>query len=464
MNLLDLYDHLPASVQNIGLSLYGARLRHRRYGGIHSTFLGSIARSSAFSRDELISLQQRELFHVLVHALDTVPFYRHRGLARPLDVGEARHALREWPLLTKAAVQAAGRDMLSTAGGGGRLSTVHTGGTTGRALAISVSRAALQRNYAFFERQKRWAGIEAHDSVATFAGRTVVPASVRREPFWRHNYAANQLLLSSYHLAPDTVDAYIAGLAKFGPRLIDSYPSSLEPIARRIIERGDRPVRPAAIITSSETLDPAVRALFAKAFDCRVFDHYGSAEMVAFITQCNHGGYHVNPEYGILELLDDSGAPVADGQIGEIVATGFINHAMPLIRYRMGDSARMAAVPCTCGSAFPHVEAILGRTDDVIVTPDGRRVGRIDPIFKAVTSLHEARVVQTALDHVRLELVVGTGFRDADREELISGLRSRLGPHVRVECIEVPKIPRTQGGKLRTVVSQLNAHAPTERL
>jgi phenylacetate-CoA ligase len=330
-------------------------------------------------------------------------------------------------------------------------------------LAISVSRAALQRNYAFFERQKRWAGIEPHDAVATFAGRTVVPASVRTEPFWRHNYAANQLLLSSYHLAPDTVDAYIAGLAKFGPRLIDSYPSSLEPIARRIIERGDRPVRPAAIITSSETLDPAVRALFANAFNCQVFDHYGSAEMVAFITQCSHGGYHVNPEYGILELLDDSGAPVADGQIGEIVATGFINHAMPLIRYRMGDSARMAAVPCTCGSAFPHVEAILGRTDDVIVTPDGRRVGRIDPIFKAVTSLHEARVVQTALDHVRLELVVGAGFRDADREDLITGLRSRLGPYVNVECIEVPKIPRTQGGKLRTVVSLLNAHAPTER-
>jgi len=453
MNRVSLYHRLPVALQNTALSIYGLRLRRIRYGGVHKHALAQLLESSSYTREEWWSQQQESLVAIMRHAATHVPHYRSKSLPMPSGAHEAVMALGEWPVLEKSEVQAAGTSMIAGAGWSGRRYEIHTGGTTGRALCVYTNAKALQENYAFYERQKRWAGVAADARVATFAGRTIVPVASTYGPYWRRNLAANQLLMSSYHLSSRTIDDYIDTLADFGPALIDSYPSSLEPIARRIVNRGDHPVRPVAVITSSETLFPEVRGLLTAAFGCKVFDHYGSAEMAAFVTQCSHGGYHANPEFGFLELLDADGRPVPPGVDGEVVATGFINPVMPLIRYRLGDMARWAVAPCPCGSSFPGIEAIAGRVDDVIITPTGRRVGRLDPIFKAVGSLHEARIIQIAPHKVRMELVVTQAFSAEDESNLVNELKARIGNEMVIEVLKCGSLPRTVGGKLRSVVS-----------
>jgi phenylacetate-CoA ligase len=247
----------------------------------------------------------------------------------------------------------------------------------------------------------------------------------------------------------------VKSLTEFGPDLIDAYPSSIEPLARFVLERGIRSIRPRAIITSSETLSPEVRAIVSEAFEAPVFDHYGAAEMAAFITQCQHGSYHPNPEFGIVEILQDD-RPVLPGETGEIVATGFINPVMPLIRYRTGDLAVVSDRACACGRAFGVIDRIVGRLDDVVVTPEGRRIGRLDPIFKCVSSLREARVLQDGEDHVTIEVVVAHGLPDAERRELVHQASLRLGPSMRVDVAIVDAIPRTRAGKLRMVENRVS--------
>lgn len=442
------------------MSLYGARLRWTRYGGDHSAVLRDLQATAQLDRAALAALQSRLLAETLRHAAVNVPYYRELGLPAPERTEEAQATLRQWPLLSKAAVQSAGTRLVDERSDPTKLLQIHTGGTTGRALAIYTDAAALRRNYAFFERFKRACGIGPKDRVATFAGRPIVPNDQASPPYWRRNLAAHQLLLSSYHISPMTVDDYIEALERYSPKWIDSYPSSLEPIARRIAQRGSTSCRPAAIITSSETLGEAARRSMEQAFGCRVFDQYGSAEMAAFIAQCHEGTYHIHPDYGFIELLDEAGRAVPDGEPGEIVATGFINSRMPLVRYRMGDLAVPMSTPCKCGSAFPAVASLLGRMDDVIVTPEGRRVGRIDPIFKAVSTLHEARVVQTAIDALRLEAVISEGFTAEDRQTLLHELRLRVGNTMQLEFVAVPSIPRTRGGKLRMVESPFARGGP----
>ncbi|MDQ8173191.1 MAG: hypothetical protein P3B76_10960 [Gemmatimonadota bacterium] len=453
MAVLDLYYRLPIFLQELALSAYGAKLRATRYGGSHERLVHALVHGATLGAGELHRRQQETLRATLHHARRAVPYYRSLRLPDATMTEDAVTALLAWPLLTKADVQQAGESMLSQEYRGKRLTQIHTGGTTGRALSIWATAEALQSNYGFFERFKRWSGVESGDRVATFAGRPIVPPDVSTGPLWRRNFAANQLLLSSYHIGAATLDRYIDALERFAPKLIDAYPSSIEPLARRIVQRGGTSLKPAAVITSSETLMPEVRAVIASAFGCRVLDHYGSAEMVAFITQCSLGGYHANTDYGFLEILNERGEAAAPDEEGEIVATGFINPAMPLVRYRMGDLAKWAPEPCPCGLPFPTLSAIVGRMDDVILTPDGRRIGRIDPIFKAVSTLHEARVVQQAIDKVRLEVVALDGFRDADRDALVRALKVRLGTSMTIEFVRVDSIPRTAGGKLRTVVS-----------
>jgi phenylacetate-CoA ligase len=399
-------------------------------------------------------MQLAELNRVIRHARDTVPLYRQRGL--PEGPLRRLESIRDLPLLTKEDLRQPVEVVTSDAFRGSRLAEIHTGGTTGKPLTIYCDSPTLQRNYAFFARFREWAGVSPGARVATFMGRVIVPPEQRRPPFWRRNAAGKALLFSSYHLAPDTIRAYVDRLVAYQPVLIDSYPSSIEPIARYVKDHGIRGLRPRAVITSSETLLEPVRRLIEDALCCRVFDHYGAAEMAALVTQCEAGSYHLNPEFGIVELLRQ-GEPVGPGEAGEIVATGFINPVMPLIRYGTGDAAVWGRGNCRCGRAFPTLERIEGRMDDVLVTPEGRRIGRLDPIFKSVASLYETRIVQDQPDHVRVEVVLKAPLSSAEENTLRYELGNRLGPRVRIDILRVASLPRTAAGKLRAVVNEVSS-------
>jgi phenylacetate-CoA ligase len=451
-----LYKALPVWAQNSGLTMYGYLLRHRRYGGGHREALAELERTQWLGAADLQALQLKALNQLLGVARQ-VPFYQGRSLPR----GPVRSTdeLQDVPLLGKDELQRAGTATIAP--DQPRPLEIHTGGTTGKPLTVFCDRASLRRNYAFFERFKRWAGIGPKARVATFAGRMVVPPEASDPPFWRWNGAMRTTLFSSYHISPATLPAYVAELSRFKPDLIDSYPSSLVPLATYLLDQGIQTVRPRAIITSSETLVDADRALIEAAFGCRVFDHYGAAEMVAFITQCEAGSYHANPEYGIAEILTD-GRPARPGESGDLVATGLINPIMPLIRYRTGDTAVFGDTSCACGRAFPIIAKIEGRRDDVLITPDGRRIGRLDPIFKSTQGLYETRIVQDAIDRVRIEGVVVGEFTAADEQDLVTQLQARMGPLVTVEFVRVPSIPRTSSGKFRAVVNNVKAPAAQE--
>jgi len=459
-SLAALYGASPLWVQNALLSVYGLRLRFLRYGRLQRRYLAELQRTQWLSEDQIRALQLERLTALVRHAYETVPLYQSRP--KP-DVPFTDLAqLRDLPVLSKDQLRAPRSRVTSTLRGRGgvgrRTVEVHTGGTTGKPLTIYCDRATLQRNYAFFERLKQWAGIPRGARVATFAGRTIVSPGQTKPPFWRFNAAANTLLLSSYHISPDTLPHYVQGLRAFGPDLIDSYPSSLRPIARYLLDEGISDLRPRAVITSSETLDADTRRVIEAAFGCRVFDHYGAAEMAAFVTQCEAGTYHVNPEFGIVEVVRD-GRPAGPGEVGEIIATGFLNPVMPLIRYATGDLATVASGPCRCGRAFPSLARIEGRADDVVVTPEGRWIGRLDPIFKSVSSLHETRIVQDRADHVRVEVVPLETFSTADRDALVSALGHRLGPSMSIDVVQVNQIPRTAAGKFPAVVNLVRRQA-----
>jgi phenylacetate-CoA ligase len=451
-----IYSRAPIWMQDLLISAYGLRLLRLRYGRTGRDTLDWLSKSQWMDAADLRRHQLSTLSEVVARAAADVPFYRRRGL-EGIDF-DSLEQLRELSLTTKAEVQRAGREMISDRYRRSKLTEVHTGGTTGKPLVVYCDSGTLQRNYAFFSRFKSWAGISDGARVATFAGRTIIPAG-GGEPYWRHNRAANTLLFSSYHIGRNTLPAYIDALLDFRPALIDSYPSSIEAIARYIVEHGISGIRPKAVVTSSETLFPPVRQLIERAFQCRVFDHYGGAEMAALIAQCEEGTYHVAPEFGVVEILND-GRPAAAGERGEIIATGFINPVMPLIRYATGDYGVLGTGVCRCGRAGDTLEMIEGRMDDVIVTPEGNLVGRLDPIFKAVYSLHETRIVQDATDHVRVEIVVIGEFSSGMERELRGQLRARLGPTMRIDIVRVPSIERTGRGKLRTTVNLVYPRSP----
>jgi phenylacetate-CoA ligase len=123
----------------------------------------------------------------------------------------------------------------------------------------------------------------------------------------------------------------------------------------------------------------------------------------------------------------------------------------------VGDRGALAAEEkCSCGRTLPLLAAIEGRRDDVLYTRDGRKIGRLDPVFKAHLPIREAQVVQESLTEIRVCFVPTEGYTPTAGETLAEELRRRLGP-VRVILDRVSEIPRAAGGKFRAVVCNLSA-------
>ena len=457
-----IYERSPVFLQNALLSAYGVHLYRLRYGGDFPRLLSQLLQSERFSAEQLDALQRRR-FGVLMRLLhERVPHYRDQMKAKgalPDDLTPANFGEVFTPV-TKPDINRDPRRFLAEGVVEGDLVKINTSGTSGSPLTFYTTPAAVQENYAFFARFLRWAGVRERQRSATFAGRIIIPKDQEKPPFWRKNRVMRNQLFSSYHLSPRFLHDYVRELDRFAPEYIDSYPSAIYTIASFMLEKGLKlRVPPRAVVTSSETLLDYQRTAIEAALGCKVFDQYGNAEAVAFIAQCEHGSYHVNPEYGIVEIVDAAGRAVPHGEPGELVCTGFLSTAMPLVRYRIGDTARFASGGCACGRHFPLVAQIEGRVDDIIITPEGNRVGRLDPIFKGLAAIRETQIIQETVERIVMKIVPGQEFDRSMADRLVGELRKRVGERMTIDVEIVPEIPRTKAGKFRAVVSRLKAGA-----
>src|SRR5207249_133332 len=91
-----------------------------------------------------------------------------------------------------------------------------------------------------------------------------------------------------------------------------------------------------------------------------------------FEKQVYFSAYHINPDAGIIEVLDEHLEPVKVGMTGTVYCTGFLNYDQPLIRYNIGDEIVLSLHACTCGRAMPVVDEIIGRIEDIVIGKDGR--------------------------------------------------------------------------------------------
>jgi phenylacetate-CoA ligase len=445
------YRHSPIRVQESLLAARSSLRRMLREGRAFEAVAARLDESQWWSEDEIREYQAQKLRMVVACAARDVPFYRerYRRLGLDLDRLDFPDAIAKLPLIAKADVREGGSSLVSERKRG-PLFSGSTSGTTGSPLTLLQDLLAINRENAFIWRQLAWAGLRRGERRAWIRGDMIVPATQQKPPFWRLDRAERMLVLSSYHLSEATARAYVGALGRFDPVVIQAYPSSIGFLAAWMLSAGAaygaRALR--GIVTSSETLSETCRGDIERAFRCRVFDWYGQFERVAAIGTCEHGHYHLLPDYSFVELL-----PAGEGMF-ELVGTGFNNLAMPLIRYRCGDLVRPAPANarCTCGRAFPLVAQVAGRMDDAVRSSDGRSIGRLDHIFKGVEGILEAQIRQDRLDAVTILVVPAPGYRRRTVERLLDNARERLGERMAIEVRPVESIPRTPNGKFRGVV------------
>jgi phenylacetate-CoA ligase len=458
--LLEIYHKLPYPLRVLAASLRGYSLRWWRYGPRTEALVEEALERDTWSMQQWQSWQETRLAFVLHRAATRVPYYRdYWANQRREGNNQSWEYLENWPVLTKEPLRTNPLSFVADDCKPGEMWREHTSGTTGKPLDLWWSHDTVQQWYAIFEaRARRWNGISLNDPWAILGGQLVAPFSAARPPFWVWNAGLKQLYMSSYHLSSDFAPSYFKALRDHHVCYLLGYPSSLYSLARFGAELGITPPHLQVILTNSEQLYPYQRQLLQDYFQCRVVNTYGMVEIVSAASECPHGVMHLWPDVGFTEVLgEDLREQVGAGETGRLVGTGLLNVDMPLIRYQIGDRGALKpkAETCACNRPLPALGEIEGRIDDVILTPDGRRVGRLGPVFRGPLPIFESQVIQESLDTLRVLIVPSAGFSPDTREIIFSRLRDRVG-EMQMTLETVESIPRSVNGKYRLIVSRLS--------
>ena len=399
--------------------------------------------------DALRELARRRLSRLLRSAART-GFYQAR--LREAGVTTSSLLLDRDPAAVLAAMMPVGKAELRAAGdalfpGSRRRSSWRSSassGSTGEPFRVYYdARAWATLKYLVKLRARRRCGLEVGHRVALLDPVPPVDASP-------DGGAAGRVATISV-LQPAEVVA--AQLAAFRPHAVYGLPSALRE-AGRVLQEGGARLRVPLVFTSGELLHPGARAAISRAFQARVFDVYGSSETKEIAWECPAGGMHVNADVVRVEIVDEAGRAVPEGAEGQIVATSLVNHAMPLLRYRVGDRGSLLPGRCDCGLAFPLLGVVTGREAEMLELKGGRRISpyaltcaleRVGQVLRyQVTQLDPARVRVRAIPQPDAD-------REAMAERIRAVLRSEVAPFLEAEVEYVDRLAQGPRAKFRVV-------------
>lgn len=442
MRILDkLYSIAPVWMQNLMCSVRGGVIAKQRYS---KNFIEALIEFESGQLDE------REQLKKILQMISFIPYYSSRNYISSEIGGEMNH-WSQFPILTKAEVKKHLYEFINTQYTG-KIFEMHTGGTTGSGLIFPYSVEMENRQWAIWWKYRRSLGITMDTWCGWFGGKSVVPISYRKPPYWRVNYFGKQIMFSASHLNAFTVGYYHKKICKSQLEWLHGYASVIANLATLIVQYKHKPIISVKYVTTgSENLLPTQIDIIKKAFpNALVRTHYGLSEGVANISQDIDGEWRVDTDFAHVEFI-----PIDEENPSRcrIIGTSFWNDAFPLVRYDTGD---VALVEWVNGCAV--VKSIEGRADETVLLPDGTRIGAasLSLIFKVVGTVKEAQIYQRSIDEVIIRLVVLPSYdKKCDEEKLLKEARVKLGD-IKVLFEYRDYIERTKSGKYRLVISKIS--------
>ena len=417
------------------------------------------------ARDDLRALQAERLKATVKRVIDNVPFYREKFAEAGVTADDIRSIddIVKLPFTLKQDLRdnypyglfAAPMD---------EVVRIHaSSGTTGKQTVVGYTEHDIQI----------WADCCARAIAAAGGGtRTKVHVSYGYGLFTGGlglHYGAERMRATAIPVSSGNTARQIQILRDFGSNILCCTPSYALYIAEVMEEQGVKASDLAltAGIFGAEPWTEEMRAEIERRLEIKAYDIYGLSEItgpgVAFECECQ-SGMHVCEDHFYPEIIDpETGEPLPDGTMGELVFTCITKEALPLIRYRTRDIASLRRETCACGRTFVRMSKPSGRTDDMLIIR-GVNVfpSQIESVLLSMhlTSPHYQLVVDRVANLDTLEVLVELSedlFSDTVRgiEEtegkLRAAIESTLGVAVKVRLVEPKAIARSEGKAVRVI-------------
>ena len=421
--------------------------------------LAEIERTQWLTRDGVEAYQAQRLNQLLQTALAHSPWHAERIRAAGLEpeVWGGTLTLAELARLPTMNKRDARKNVeqLVWRGVPGGVFKYTTGGSSGEPLIFYFGRTRQAADAAGRLRARRWWGVQPGDREVYLWGAPVELNKTDRIKTLRDRLV-NQLLLNAFEMSPARMDDYLLAIQSLNPKAIYGYASSLALLAAHAEANGLKPKVPALRVVSStgEPLFPHKRELIERVFGVPVSVEYGARDAGLMALESPDGELLQMSETHIIEVLDDAGNPVEEG---EAVITSLVSEAQPFIRYRTGDVVKRSGRADPGGRGLEVLDAVVGRQTDFIVAADGRIMHALAVIYvlRAIPGVAQFKLIQHAVDQMEVQVVPDAHWSDAAREAVLSGLHARLGATLQVDLKLLDAIAPEASGKHRYVVSHV---------
>jgi phenylacetate-CoA ligase len=364
------------------------------------------------------------------------------------------------PLLDKRTVRERKNDLISDEIDRLDYYNMNTGGSTGEPLEFPVSTLAGRVDTMHQDFLYKIMGYESGDKIFTFFGRSVSEECRKENEYWirtgKTGGPFGELTYSSLYLSQETLPYYVRHLCSQKPTILRGYPSAIGEMATYLLQQKislSFQVK-GVQLTAENAYDWQIAAI-EDAFDTKVFLQYGHSEVCVFgYTTDDTHAYICSPVYGLTEVVGSDGKSVANGEVGEIVVTGFYNRALPLIRYRTGDLAIYGGTD----DGIVKLDRIVGRTQDFVYDVKDRKIPLTALVFGqhfgAFRNIRRWQIVQDVPGKILVRIVKDDAFSAKD----VAEIKAKFWENAQIEAqIESAiSIPLTERGKSRFLVQHLS--------
>jgi phenylacetate-CoA ligase len=402
----------------------------------YSTFK-KVLKSQWMPYEELKKDQELQLRKLVFFSYHNVPYYHRlfKNLNIQPDNIKKIEDLEKLPVLTKDIILKNYDDFKPVNLNHIGYSVHSTGGSTGTPLKYRVSTKDRFIGGAMLYRGWSYGGYELGDKMIFLAGSSLDVGAKSYIVTKSHEIARNLKKLSSFDMSEVEMKNYFNIINSFKPLFFRGYPSAFNLFAKYVEENNLSIQKPNAIFTTSERLYPQMRKNIENAFDCPVYD---------------------NTERSIMEIADEEGSQLEKG-VGNILATSLNNYSMPFIRYNTGDMGNLMDDFCGCGRGPKLLKEVLGRSVDILVTPEGKQVHGwffLYIFWEYCKGIKEYQVVQVSLENIIIKIVPDDNFDESQLDNIYAIIK-RKSKRWDIKFKFVDQIERTKAGKYKFILNEV---------
>ena len=448
MNLMKIYNKLPAWCQTLAVSLEGLRIQKTRYDTVYEKQYQDFMSRNDWTYEQKCAYRDEQLQKMVKHCYETVPYYRALFDSLNIDYRQIKGLddLKCIPVLDKQTVREHYEEFFSSDYDRNKLIEQHTSGSTGSGFSFYQNPEAYAAVWAHVWRGNHNIGLRRGMWCAYFGGRSIVPPERKTGPCWRINYPGKQIMFSIYHTNQKTFAQWVKVLNKHQPPWIQGYPSALLPFATYLEESGQRlHYTPKVITLSSENVSQTQEEYIGRIFGVYPMQNYAQCEAVATFRQRLDRRIFVDEDFAAVELIPEG----PDG-LCRIVGTTLSNYAMPFLRYDTKDLATWRLT-----EEGREILTLDGRDEDDIRLRDGGSVRRLSRVFQDQPRVVEAQLIQKSLDLVEFHVVKSPDFSEEDARRLKQGIQGYLTDRIAFQIVYVERVRRNKNGKVKFIISEL---------